>query len=338
MLQTESIYKQRNKINELFDGLGLEHIQKSSRYLADATVQTYEQLSAVADGITALYPGQKVYYRGQEQQFVPGPGIARGNRGKTKRSEYVSNFVDKEYEFISAFRRYCIDNNLEYKYDDYLHFMTICQHYGIPTRLLDVTANKDVAVFFATEQQKLETGCVYIFIQGNYAEDELLQMFLLDQAKLLHEQKAVSFSEMIDLFAVEHSLSQADKEKFIDSIRNHYNRRAMLHIDVPKECTDIRVKNQEGSFMLFGNALWTLPAYELRLREYGVEPKEDMFIANAMHREKMWGVIKLRIPHECKRPMLQRVMQNGISRAYIYPSFESHANSFLKSYEFKNGL
>ena len=334
----EHLSKQRKKINKLFEELGLEYVKNPSRYLATATVKEYDQISRVIDEIIERYPGKDIYYRGQEKQLVPIPSIVRGGRGKTRRSEYLNNLFSKEYEFISEFKKVCQDKGYPYTDTDCLSFLAICQHHGVPTRLLDVTKNKDIALFFATEQQEKTMGCLYIFIQGNYAESALLQMFLLDQAKMLHQQKSMKFSEMIDLFIENHPEQEIDKMKFSQIIQDHYNRRALLHIDAPASFADDRLENQQGSFMLFGNALWGFPSYEYRFENYGIDTRENTFIANEIHREKMYGVIKLRIPYECKKSILQRVMQKGITWEYVYPSFESCAKSFVKKFEYKLNL
>ena len=41
--------------------------------------------------------------------------------------------------------------------------MTICQHYALPTRLLDVSGNALVALYFAVSSEKDKDGVVYVF-------------------------------------------------------------------------------------------------------------------------------------------------------------------------------
>lgn len=338
MLSLKTLNQQRNTLNKLFEANGLTFVKRPTYFLASATVPSYNQLSSLIAQIKEYYSDCTFYYRGQECDCnVLLPSVARGSRAKTRFYVYCQNHVEKEYEYISAFQEYCKTHHPDYYYENYLQFLAICQHYGIPTRLLDVTANADVAAYFATEYCKHGVGCIYIFIQPPQSEEEaILQQFILEQPQLLHHRQILGVREAIDIFLSWHPEIKTKALELLQIITNHYDHRALLHVAPSNELKDERVVHQEGSFMLFGNALWSLPTYQKRLEKQGFKATEDVFIANALSKDSLKGVIRLRIPAECKASILRCVMGKGITREFVYPSFESCAQTFLKNYEFEN--
>lgn len=59
----------------------------------------------------------------------------------------IYKFIEKNYDYFK---------NIEF--DDLISIINILQHYGFPTRVLDVTQNPLVALYFALEEVELEDG------------------------------------------------------------------------------------------------------------------------------------------------------------------------------------
>jgi len=58
-------------------------------------------------------------------------------------------------------------------------WLTLMQHYGLPTRLLDWTTNLLVALFFAVNDEKNKDGAVFAFNPGStLSDDHYLRGFL----------------------------------------------------------------------------------------------------------------------------------------------------------------
>lgn len=92
------------------------------------------------------------FYRGQCNEYVPLPSVFRD--GLIKKEDYLY------HELILR----CSDVFAGVKHLDTLVMM---QHYGLPTRLLDVTTNPLVALYFAcrdySRNREGESGYIYIY-------------------------------------------------------------------------------------------------------------------------------------------------------------------------------
>lgn len=104
-----------------------------------------------------LYIGQKLLYRGHsDKKYQLLPSVARKKNIPTQVSllDYERNLIEEaKYRMPSVFR-----DELQP-----IDLLAILQHYGIPTRLLDVTSSPLVALYFACCSHKEYDGEVVIF-------------------------------------------------------------------------------------------------------------------------------------------------------------------------------
>ena len=96
-----------------------------------------------------------VFFRGQSEEFeFIIPSIFRDIK-----------YIENEYELIKeAEISYPLEiQKIKYQSDK----LALMQHYGLPTRILDITTNALVALYFAVSENKDKDGVVYLFNKKN---------------------------------------------------------------------------------------------------------------------------------------------------------------------------
>lgn len=249
-------------------------------------------------------------------------------RGHTKRSKYLlepslfrkdekGNFTYLKSEDI-MFRELLVSNSIDFRDDIYtLDRLVRAQHYSLPTRLLDITSNPLIGLFFASLNNFDEDGEVILLT----TDREKIKYFDSDTASAIsncarlskHDKEKIDFSldrdEFNDQPVIKRLLHFIKEEKPYFEGRIEPDDLKSV-ICVKGKQSNNRISFQSGAFLLFGHEA-TLPE----------EGNENISIS--------------RITVENKREILSQLDKLNINERTVYPSIDNSAKHIAKTYQFK---
>jgi hypothetical protein len=191
------------------------------------------------------------------------------------------------------------------------------QHYGLPTRLLDITTNPLVALYFACADKscKDKDGEILILIESLQRPTEKQVKFFAALAE--YDGKSIEY--FVDYF-VQKGLMSKDldfkekQEKLENLFRTKY-----IPVVAPKN--NERIKRQNGAFLLLGIDT-DQPDYFL---------KNTFNLKNQLVKDFGDGIPRsLIVPQDQKSTILKELDIIGINESFVYPELE-HQTSYIKN-------
>ncbi|MEQ3307326.1 FRG domain-containing protein [Fusobacterium varium] len=288
------------KENILFDKN--EESQDFNRYIVTSVEEFYklvlkhkELIKNIDEEQEEIIQIKNTYYRGQANKDW-----------EIVCSLFRNSLIEKEEQLIQeVLNRRPLDfinckNNLEK--------LVLMQHYGIPTRLLDITINPLVALYFSCEGGENEDGAVYIF-EENYDTDLNFQEIIASFSFLKNNGTLEDFRKILE----------KDKDIFEESIIDTILNKNYILIN-PKLNND-RIVAQQGLFLCCSNK-----SIEGKI-ESNNPIKKKAFPVEAAR--------KIIVSKEYKKSILKELEFLGIKKSILFPELENHANELIEKFTVK---
>lgn len=244
--------------------------------------------------------GAEQYYRGQLERYttIP-PSIARV-------AGYAENesMIYQEAVSLGATNLDGLTSPLEK--------LSKLQHYGIPTRLVDVTIDPLIALYFAVKDElDPSSGNVYLYQVKGYSPDS-------------NEVRVLSLLPTIDRISVD-SIANKFEEEFgnsipRDDILSIVNSPVIVQRSDDLQKSNPRLYKQKGTFLLCGNYV------------------EGRVITNSLKSlDTYMPILVIRIPFEYKRSVKEELDNKyGINLTSVYPELPSVAEYIKAKYRKEN--
>ena len=249
------------------------------------------------------------FYRGQANfEWKLMPSIFR----YPKILKYENQIIE---EMIRFFPNDLVDSSR-------IETLTKLQHYGLPTRLIDLTENPLIALYFACEDENYLTEDGRIFYFSPSVEN--IKFSNSNTVRILSNISRMDFNFGYSTF----NTNLEQKDKFLDFIRSEnlsfrdIKKPEVLqsHCFVRANFNNDRIKNQNGSFMIVGTGNIN--------KNIELEINDNALINNKPH--------LLLIDSKSKENIKDELDKMGINEATVYPEIYKVTDYIKKKYENTN--
>lgn len=250
----------------------------------------------------------RIFYRGQSnKEWNLLPSISR------------KCLLPKEYYMVKTAKIKKPDEFVSIKHP--FNILAKLQHYGLPTRLLDISENPLVALYFACENvldnEKKETsdidGIVYYFeVKANemldcYSDTANL-IALITNLEVNSCMELDSFIDNMILIAKYNSLNIYYKFMDRTRLKDYIKYKLSKTFFVEPEIITERERIQRAAFIIFPNIIEN-DVVSMRCKDL----KQETIKTMKKH---------LIIPHEYKKEILYELSVIGISKSTLFPELE----------------
>lgn len=250
-------------------------------------------------------------YRGQPSiDFDVTPGVFR------------SSLIAKEHNLINELLFRAPDEFKDISGE--FECLVKMQHYGLPTRLLDVTTNPLVALYFACISDENNDGEVLVLCENMEHPDsvDVKRISALANYSGSSENQMISFLQERDLLS-----KNTDTQSISQQLESTRSRK---YIAVSTPLNNERIKRQQGTFLLMG-----VPEIEGR-NPFEKGPFDIKSLLTKVEDDGLeWRIL---IPKAHKSVLLQELDAIGINSGFLFPELEHQAKYIKNKYTVTNNI
>jgi hypothetical protein len=194
----------------------------------------------------------------------------------------------------------------KFKPNNSLEWLSLMQHYGAPTRLVDFTYSWYIALFFAIESLSAKNASLWCIN--------------------LQELKNTINIKGINSNAIHPIIFDAYEKEVCNLIDNH-SKGYKFTIPVEPQLLNERIHIQQGLFLINGS--WTTKFSDILFETLKVKSTPEEKNLNYVTETKVDEVkiFKLVINNQIKKDLIKELFKMNISRETIYPGIEGFAQS-----------
>ncbi|MDP2097777.1 MAG: FRG domain-containing protein [Methylobacter sp.] len=316
---------------------------------ADGDISSF--INALKEDFGSIDLNEETWFRGQSDyvhKLIP--SLFRYDVNKASSTlDYDEVVMYDEAEIYAEFiRRYPEHSN---SHKNVFEWLTLMQHYRLPTRLLDWSTNLLVALFFCCneEQDKDKDGAIFAF-------NPYVDLSLPDDFRKFLEIQVTSYDKII---FYEQLIKLAEKEFGEETKINKIKIK-----DIKSDLGYIvkAINNGTGKFESFGQMLkmqaislndydekidqfsktysYKPPHLNPRIRQqhgcftfHGGKYFEGSEFIQSLEMDQQYSLIKIRVKHDVKQKLLHELALSGISEATLFPEMEYQSKQIKDRYK-----
>ena len=287
--------------------------EKIAEFIREHAVDLYDYIYKIKKIKDNTKQDEAYFYRGvNNANYLIAPGIYRKNEKH-----------DENYYFNEISVR-CPQN---FKTLSNIEKLTYMQHYGCPTRLLDITTNPLVALYFACVGEENTDGVIYVFSVNNrdvrYANSDRVQMLATLAEFRVSEQEVLWRTAYKELGEKKFDQLKNGKyqektlEQFYHAIKRHNAafEREIVPLDiltpqfVQPNKDNPRILKQDGAFIVSGL---------------------DANAEESNNKIRKFIVMEIMIPKDSKKQIREELEYVGINQASLFPEVDKVADYLRK--------
>lgn len=257
---------------------------------ADTEIISIDDFKRFIARYEACYPGG-LYFRGESMDYpTRKPSIDRNPRLLANESRLYQEAI-----------------SMHHLYGETISKLAIMQHYGMPTRLTDLTIDPLYALYFACENNDEEPGYVFMYIPKQTAKSR--QSHEVRALSLLATEEVNNPTELAKKYC-----DQYGEDVNIDQIIKWCAEPVIIQYDESLHENNERMRLQHGAFAICGSDISTLP--ERNIKSIDCIPPVRVFV----------------IAPEHKAAIRKELKANGIALHVVYPELTETAKALKERY------